>query len=312
MAALGVVLCHYCQALNISATLKNIFTFGQTGVYVFFLVSGFIIIYSLINSGYKTNMFFTFLLKRSLRIDPAYYITLIITLLFFKYLATISPVKTASFNFIPLQFLAHVTYVLPFTKYPFYAHVFWTLCVEFQFYLIIGSLYFLSGNFIFKTIFLLLFSLLGFANWPNGYYLVFNYAPIFAAGIALVSLYQDRNWLNASLVVIFLLFTERKFGIPVFVLLSTACLLILFLKQKIKPLSFLGDISYSLYLTHTLIFALLAIIQNKFHLTVSDYPLLLLFLETIIAIFFAYVFYMLIERPSLYYSKKIFYKKQLA
>ncbi len=40
IAALGVVVCHYGS--NISSLLN----FGQNGVFVFFLISGFVIVYS--------------------------------------------------------------------------------------------------------------------------------------------------------------------------------------------------------------------------------------------------------------------------
>src|SRR5471030_3192282 len=83
LAALGVVFCHY------GSNLSSIFNFGQTGVFVFFLISGFIIVYSLIKSGYQPAQFFTFLLKRSIRIDPAYYITIFLTITLFYILSLI-------------------------------------------------------------------------------------------------------------------------------------------------------------------------------------------------------------------------------
>jgi exopolysaccharide production protein ExoZ len=309
LAALGVVLCHYSMALPIPKLLKTVFDFGQAGVHVFFLISGFIIVFSLIKADYKVNKFFIFLAKRSIRIDPAYYATVILTILLFEYFVAISHVKGNEFNFIPGQFLAHLIYIVPFTDYPFYMHVFWTLCVEFQFYLVIGLLFFLWDNRVFKLIFLIIFSALSFKAWPNGYYLVLNYSTIFSAGIWLVYLYRQPSWFNRIVTGFFLVLAERRFGIPIFILLSCCCLIILYSKQIIKPLSFLGDISYSLYLTHTLIFAILLKVVVKFNLHTDNYALLWLFIETIIAIMAAYCFYLLIEKPSLRLSKRIFYKK---
>lgn len=309
LAALGVVLCHYSASLPIMQALKTIFDFGQAGVHVFFLISGFIIVFSLIKADYKVNKFFFFLAKRSLRIDPAYYVTIILTILLFEYFAAVSPVKGNKFNLIPIQFIAHLFYVIPFTKYPFYSHVFWTLCVEFQFYLLIGLLYFISNNRIFKLIFLLAFSAASFKAWPNGYYLVVNYAAIFSAGIWLVYLYQDQTWYNRIVVAFFLVLAERRFGIPIFILLSSCSLIILYFKQIITPLSFLGDISYSLYLTHTLMYAILDEVAKEFNLQTSNYALFWLFIETVLAIIAAYCFYAIIEKPSLRFSKRIFYNK---
>lgn len=139
LAALGVLLCHY----TISMQGLSALAYGQRGVHVFFLLSGFIIVYSLTKVNYKPTQFLQFLVKRSIRIDPAYYATIILTLLLFKILSTLPSFKGSYIPFIPEQFIAHLLYVVPFTKYPFYLHLFWTLCIEFQFYVIIGLLYFL-------------------------------------------------------------------------------------------------------------------------------------------------------------------------
>ncbi|HEY4326396.1 MAG TPA: acyltransferase [Mucilaginibacter sp.] len=303
LAALGVVFCHF------GSDISSIFNFGQTGVYVFFLISGFIIVYSLIKAGYTPTKFFTFLLKRSIRIDPAYYATILLTIVLFKLLSYIPTFKGSVIDFVPGQLLAHVFYVVPFTKYPFYNHVFWTLCVEFQFYLLIGLIYFLSKNPAFKSVFLILFSLSSLIPFSNSYYLVFTYAPIFALGISLVTLYQKRSWLNTALPIFLLSMIAFKFGASIFILLLFSCIAIFYFNLVIKPLSFLGDISYSLYLTHPLTFIVFTGTAKRLHFDLNSYLLFWLFIELSLAILFAYIFYLLIEKPSLRLSKHIFYKK---
>jgi exopolysaccharide production protein ExoZ len=309
LAALGVVACHYGAAFTLYPALAAALNFGQTGVYVFFLISGFIIVYSLEKAKYKIGKFFIFLLKRSIRIDPAYYITILLTILLFKYLSAVSPVTGEKFVLIPQQLIAHLLYVVPFTQYDFYMHVFWTLCIEFQFYLLIGLFYFISTRKLFKIPFLVLFSLSSFLRWPDGYYLVFTYGVIFATGISLVALYQNRTWLNAILPALFLVLVGRKFGIPVFLLITISSFIIVFYKSTIRPLGFLGDISYSLYLIHTLISVILIKVIVKFSINVSGLPTIWLFFEVLIAILCSYLFYKLIEKPSLNYSKMFFYKR---
>ena len=156
LAALGVVFCHYGSNLASYPKLSAFFNFGQTGVFVFFLISGFIIVYSLNESGYETNQFFRFLLKRSIRIDPAYICVILLTIIFFTGL---SMSKNKAVTFSVGQFFAHIFYVVPFTNYPFYNRVFWTLSVEFQFYVLIGLLYFLFKNRVYQSGFLIAFSL---------------------------------------------------------------------------------------------------------------------------------------------------------
>lgn len=236
LAALGVVFCHYGYNFKSYPNLSAFFNFGQTGVHLFFLISGFIIVYSLTNSGYKTNRFFTFLLKRSIRIDPPYYVVIALTLLLYYILSLVANV--APIPVIAGQLVAHIFYLVPFTKYPFYIHVFWTLSVEFQFYILIGLGYFLSDNRWFKNGFLLIFAFSSFINWPNAYYLVFNYATIFSAGISLSVLYHDRRWHNALLPVLFLSLSAYKFGISIGILLLAGSLWILFLINELNRLKY--------------------------------------------------------------------------
>jgi len=282
--------------------MAAIFNFGQTGVYVFFLISGFIIVFSLLKSGYSVNKFFTFLLKRSVRIDPPYYIVLILTVLLYWYLNVISPLHQ-QFNFIPQQFISHLLYIVPFTRYGFYMHIFWTLCVEFQFYLLIGLIYFLSANRYFKILFLLTFSLSSFLILPASGYLVFTYAAIFSAGISLVDLYQNYTWQNALMPCFCLGLAGYKFGFLIFLLLAACCIIILFSLPLIRSLRFLGDISYSLYLTHTLTLIVFSRLIIKVFFNINNYPFLLLITETIFAVIIAYFFYLIVERPSLRFSK---------
>jgi peptidoglycan/LPS O-acetylase OafA/YrhL len=303
LAALGVVFCHY------GSNLSPIFNFGQTGVFVFFLISGFIIVYSLIQANYKPSQFFTFLLKRSIRIDPSYYVVILLTICLFKILSYVPAFNGSAISLIPGQLIAHVLYIVPFTKYPFYIHIFWTLCVEFQFYLLIGILYFLSNNALYKTTFLILFSLCSLIPFSNSYYLVFNYAAIFSLGISLVMLYQNRSLQNILLPVFLLILVAFKFGSLIFILLLISSLAIFYFTLIIKPLAFLGDISYSLYLIHPLTFIVFTGTAKRLHIDLNHYKLLWLIVEVSIASLSAYIFYLLIEKPSLRLSKHIFYKK---
>jgi exopolysaccharide production protein ExoZ len=309
LAALGVVLCHFGSSLSSYPKLSSIFNFGQNGVDVFFLISGFIIVYSLIIHEYQVKQFFTFMIKRSVRIDPAYIVVIILTLALFNILAALPSFKGQGIPFVPAQFLAHLFYVVPFTKYPFYNHVFWTLCVEFQLYILIGLLFFLSNNKIYRAVFLIIFCGLSFINWPNGYYVVFTYSPIFATGMALLMFKLDKNRFNASLTLLFLIITAINLGWPIAMLLLFSCLGILYFNVNLPLLTFLGNVSYSLYLTHSLTYIVLTGIAKRLNLNMTENQLLWLAVEVLIAIFVAYGFYLLIEKPSLRLSKRFFYRK---
>jgi exopolysaccharide production protein ExoZ len=312
LAALGVVLCHYGSSLPQYPGLSRIFNFGQEGVHVFFLISGFIIVYSLDKAGYKPKQFFTFLLKRSIRIDPAYFVVILLTLALFKILSFVPDFRGQRNPFIPGQFIAHIFYFIPFTKYPFYNHVFWTLSVEFQFYLLIGIFYFLSESHLYKLIFLIIFSLTCLIHFGNGGYLVLTYAPIFALGISLFNFYKEGKWTNLILPLILLGLIEYKFGLDVVMLLTLTGFVIFTLKITLRLLEILGDISYSLYLIHPIALIVFLAILKWLHINNAQNQLLCFFAEVFIAVIFACLIFYLIEKPFSNLSKRISYDKSNA
>lgn len=247
------------------------------------------------------------MIKRSVRIDPAYIAAILLTLFLFKILAAIPSFKGQSIPFIPLQFLAHVFYVVPFTKYAFYNHVFWTLCVEFQLYILIGSLFFLSDKRNYQVLFLFIFCATSFINWPNGYYIVFTYAPVFASGIALLMFKLYKKKFYAILTLFFLAIVVFNFGWLISLLLLLSCLCILYFNFNIPVLTFLGNISYSLYLTHVLSYIVFTGIVKRMNADLSANQLPWLAIEVLFAILVSWGFYMLIEKPSIQLSKKFFY-----
>ena len=308
LAALGVVFCHYGYNLAAYPRISAIFKFGRSGVDVFFLISGFIIVYSLIIKNYNPTQFFKFLLKRSIRIDPSYYAVVILTLLFWRIVYIITAFLPDRINFVPAQFIAHLLYYIPFTKYPFYNHIFWTLSIEFQFYLIIGVFYFLVDSQIYRHIFLIVFCALSLVPVPNSDNIIFTYSPIFSLGISLVYFYKQRNLMNGLLPMCLLPLIWYKFGPGILCLLLISCIVILFFKIRIKPLNSLGNISYSLYLTHYLTMAVVLIAMNHLHVVVANHQLLCLLCEVPIACAAANIFYWLIEKPSIMLSKRINYE----
>ncbi|WP_316804879.1 acyltransferase [Pedobacter nototheniae] len=306
LAALAVVLCHYGSDLNNYHLLSKIFNKGQIGVHVFFLISGYIILHALIKNNYHPKNFFRFLLKRVIRIDPPYIIVIILTLVTFWLLGFIPSYNGNIIPFIPGQFISHLFYIIPFTKWGFYNTVFWTLCVEFQFYILIGLLYFISNSAIYKITFLLLFALSTFANFQNSYYLVTNYAPIFALGMAQMQYTKTKQSTYLIVMLVCLFIVYYKFDVLITLTLIAAGLIIQYCNRSFKPLVFLGKISYSLYLIHPLILIYLLGIGKKLF-DIKKHELLFLFSELTIVIIAAYVFYILIENKTRNLAKKLKY-----
>ena len=61
--------------------IKSIAYYGKFGVQFFFVISGFVITYSMLNSGFQTKNYFRFLLKRIVRIEPTYLLVLLFTVI---------------------------------------------------------------------------------------------------------------------------------------------------------------------------------------------------------------------------------------
>ena len=129
-------------------------------------------------------------------------------------------------RFDPLQFISNLFYYAPFANFAFYNSVFWTLCVEFQFYILVGVFYFLSERTGYRLGFVILFSISSLFRWPDGYFVIFTYAPVFALGISLIAFYRGPTGLNAVLPVCLLAMVYYQFGLGIFILLLLSSLII--------------------------------------------------------------------------------------
>jgi hypothetical protein len=140
VAALAVVLFHVQGALDrgpqpwMPHWLAELARGGHFGVNVFFVLSGFVIAYS-VRDGLLTPGFLgRFALRRSIRLDPPYWTAVALeVVLIFAGLALIPSLGTPTPTW--PQVLAHLAYLQDILGYPHLVYSFWTLCYEFQFYL---------------------------------------------------------------------------------------------------------------------------------------------------------------------------------
>lgn len=303
LASLAVVLCHASFALTAYPTVSGFLINGQLGVHIFFFISGYIIIYSLLKNKYSVKYFFRFLAKRSIRINPMYILTIFLTLTSFWVFSFFPTFKGKAIPFIFQQFAAHLVYIVPFTKWPFYNHVFWTLCIEFQFYILIGLIYFLSKQWVFKAMFILVFGFCCFIPASNAYYLVTNYAPIFAMGVSLIEYQESKKYVYILCFVLCGILTYIHFDLIILLLILGSTVTIIINKKKNLILNFLGSISYSLYLIHPLVLLYVSGMVKRFLPCVNQ--IVILFIQLLVSLGVSYMFYLLIEKPSLLLSKKI-------
>jgi peptidoglycan/LPS O-acetylase OafA/YrhL len=151
VASLSVVFYHSSEGRHIAGLLAlvpawvtQVFKQGGLGVAVFFVLSGFVIAHSVAKSRVTLSFVGRFMLRRSIRLDPPYWLAIALVIAF-AYLSAhfagseLPEVSTA-------QIAAHVLYLQEILGYPGLNAVFWTLSQEVQFYLVYVMLLALSQN----------------------------------------------------------------------------------------------------------------------------------------------------------------------
>ena len=140
IAALSVVLFHHYTFLK-SATafpfppfFEALFSRGYLGVQIFFVLSGFVIAYSMRHASLSGSYLKRFFIRRSIRLDPPYWASLLLmmaaTAFFSKLIA-----KQPGQLFDGGQIVANLFYLQDFLDFNSINPVSWTLCLEFQLYL---------------------------------------------------------------------------------------------------------------------------------------------------------------------------------
>jgi len=301
IACLAVLLMHmhYLAGLSEFPYTGKLFSMGQQGVNIFFVISGFVIPYSMWNAGYQIKDFFRYILKRSIRIDPPYLLVILICL--------IAGIFTTKFAFDFQKVLLHLFYLIPFSGFQWYQSVFWTLGVEFQFYLLIGLLLpaLQKGN-----TYLLVLALVSL-SWtayyaptpdPKSFYILRS-LHFFCIGVLLLLNRKQKlsNWLFHIALFAIIIFLIFKITLVTGIACYATALLIKYSKFENPISNFFSKISYSLYIIHFLSAEFVIYLLSG----VSIAPYLLFTILIITGILSGYLLYIIIEKPSLKWSKKI-------
>ena len=316
--------------------LQFVFDRGWIGVQVFFVISGFVIAYSVrraqVTPGYLAN----YALRRSLRLDPPYWTTIALVLLVHVVMThwwgAVSPLDVPT----PLEpalsprlILAHLLYLHKMLGYDSLSAGFWTLCIEFQFYLAyvatLGIIQWLSrlGSRIPQAFWqVLIFGGAAVASlfWWNldrrFDNFIFYFYALFFLGIAAwweVSRQVPRwvFWSYCALVFARLVHTDafQRFDNSLELKAALVCgISIVLLGQRGKLataldwpwLQYLGRISYSLYLIHFPVTHLVTTgLERWWGSPLSPLAAALtLFLGLLTSLGSAHVLYTLVEAPS--------------
>lgn len=345
IACVGVLLCHLFvpEISAISASLKTVIPawvpallqHGDLGVEVFFVLSGFVIAYSLRDHRVSGSLAWRFAVRRSLRLDPPYLFTLVLAI------GVWAVVFRDSFYEVGEKFegapgiLANAFYLQDILRYPAIFSVAWTLCLEIQFYLafvlLAGIAQWLRDRIAGRAVAgaprsqwlapLMVFmplGLLSFAMWylglaaftfPGTWFRFFLGVLVFwtiAGRMPRAALYG----FTALLLVVSFVTRDIRGGTAaltagVIFLVGVSGQLTQWLSGRLWQ--YLGRISYSLYLLHVVIGIpfinwIWAVVPQSAAMALALFPA-----GIVVSVAFAHLFHVFFERPSLALSRLIHY-----
>ena len=308
LAALAVCIFHFDHggALGVPS-VSRVLSYGYLGVQMFFVISGFIIPYSMLRSGYRIKNIKGFLISRLVRLYPAYIIASLAALSMW-YGAALTPGyqgKWPSFSLI--QVISNIFLICDFTNTDWLITIAWTLAIEAQFYLLIALFFpfaFSSNNWIRRSAMALwIMSPIMAGKGPT----VLTWTALFSLGM-IVCQWKSKiiGWPEFVIMVVAAFYAHAEVYSPTQSLVGiTTMSAIAFLPQiKFSILTKIGVISYSLYLIHNNSAGPILYFSQKL-------PDLLwirigtLLTSIIISIAVASIFYRFIEKPSHALSRRL-------
>lgn len=323
VAALGVLVFHavgFVAGYGSGRFSTDSVRIGEAGVDVFFVISGFIL--TLVTQTARSRG--EFILGRLSRVGVPYWVVI----LALAAMTLILPSAFRNFTWAPQDLLLSLLFVPSLLRdgsiFPLLEPG-WTLSLEMLFYLVLAAALGLTPRLrsVMISGVLILLAVLGLAlHLPQGQSIAwfFTQAIIveFCFGIALAQLYLS-GWRSSALPAILILmlgclgfalaaqdppeaFARARvliYGIPATLFVGGA----LFLEtanywRQSRIMTWLGDISYSLYLTHVLVLAVAAkLLAGRIGGAAGD--IIMLILAMAAALVAASMFHHIVERPAL-------------
>ncbi len=334
IAALWVVFYHFWGAIQerdvdwVPDWVGSFFKAGFSGVDIFFVLSGFVIMHSVSNARADVGFIPNFILRRSVRIDPPYWSAIAIAIVLMMLKNEFFSAESVTIPSISTV-IAHVFYLQDILELQAISSVFWTLCLEFQFYLIFAFIFFayMKMNEIkkrvaekyliaFGIIFCFLSPILRFSSIdlivPGT---IFPYAYEFILGV--MAYFWVKGALGNQLMFLAVLCSTVStiyFTSVYYALVPILVISILFFSSRSDALSwmrsggmlFLGRISYSLYLTHASVgwvsLSLMMHLASEYNNNVLT--VFIFITGVVFSLVFATILYLLIEEPSKKLSKR--------
>jgi len=311
---------------KLPAWLIFVFEHGKLGVPVFFVLSGFVIAHSVHDKRVTVPLAGRFMLRRSLRLDPPYWLAIGLTLGFAVLSTFVVKGKQIPDVTVP-QIVAHLFYLQDILGYPEINSVFWTLCMEVQFYLVYVFLLALGKNDPSRrmqgwpVLTILSFAVIVSLLWPIGLVKAEpwrgSFFPLWHGFLLGVAAYWSWRYVElrtyfvafAAIVAVAAVLRSDSFALTcatiAVLLFGAACLGKITSALRWRWLQFLGAISYSLYLMHNPITG--ASFRAGYMLTGHTLLTEILWatMALVACILCAAAAYYLVEKPSIKLSRMI-------
>jgi len=270
LAALSVAWFHFTNGggLLSPGLLKTSGSYGWIGVEVFFVISGFVIPFSMSTGGYVlVRDGARFLARRLIRLEPPYLCSVVLCVGLTYLSSWIPGFRGPQPDYSLRQVLLHVGYLNAFFDLPWINVVYWSLAIEFQYYLMIALVFPAIGHpnaYARTASFLLLCAAPCYLNHDQ---FIGHWLGLFGMGIATWSYRMVSHRLGeyALFLVASCASVWFSLGAEVVMVALPATLLIAFARiPRIGALARLGAISYSLYLLHVPIGGRIINFANRF------------------------------------------------
>ena len=312
LASVSVAWFHLMYIWGGVAAVVSFSKYGHFGVNLFFVISGFIIPWSMNRAGYSYSMAGRFLLKRIARIEPPYLLSALLALIF-SFLGSHAPGYSGPpFHLNWPALFSHLGYLNFFNGLPWLQPVFWSLAVEFMFYMSMALIFPLLNSKDIKLRFsaiLVLLALIPF-NRHNHFQFGFN-MPFFLIGIVLFQWKANLASGFSTCIYIITLVCISQIYMNIGQVLAGvgSALLVAFLNRPIPILHQLGVISFSLYLVHIPVGSRIGNLCLRYLPHSPAWSIASALLSIFASVLFAIAFYYLAEVPAHRLSSRIRFRR---
>lgn len=315
LAVMMVIVFHVLLKAQILGLTTLSFSQGAAGVDLFFIISGFIMIYITEKRKYS---FTDFMKRRVIRIIPLYWLlSMVVCIVYFYNPSVVNSHNgetdiLSSFSLLPIQGKVMLL------------EVGWTLRYEFFFYFIFAiSIFLFRKNTVYCLIIIVATSMVSLFNLNNFYVQYFTNPIILEFSFGIASYYLFRkitkkigSALLITGVMLLALFGLTEYGLQNRVVFYGLPMLFVFLgmlsfEDSIKKseeltsrfFSYLGDASYSLYISHTLAIGAVAKVLSLFNNGIAPY--MFVPLAIILSLLTGIVCYECVEKPITKFVKNL-------